>query len=119
MLDFVPVALLKLLLHPLLVMFVGAVAIRLGLPLDPFVFLLLVLVVAFPSANNVWLLVGASRYRQRADCAGDTDIDAAVVLQLFRCSGVFGVTHRRERVDGCSTVAATVASVPGVALRTC
>lgn len=54
--EFVPVALKKLVLHPVLVMLVGAAAIRLGLPLDSFTFLVLVLVAALPSASNVSLL---------------------------------------------------------------
>ena len=56
MVEFVPVALKKLLLHPVLVMLVGAAAIRLGVPLDDFAFLVLVLVAALPSASNVSLL---------------------------------------------------------------
>lgn len=58
--EFVPLALLKLLLHPLLVFFVGASAIRLGVPLDPYALMVLILVAALPSASNVSLL--AERY---------------------------------------------------------
>ena len=54
--DYLPVAALKLLLHPLLVLVVGAGAIRLGVPLDRFAFTVLVLVAALPSASNVSLL---------------------------------------------------------------
>ena len=54
--DFVPVALAKLLVHPLLVFVVGHVAIRAGLPLDPFALGVMVLVAALPSASNVALL---------------------------------------------------------------
>ena len=54
--DYVPVALMKLLLHPLLVLGVGTVAIRLGVPLDPFALTVMVLVAALPSASNVSLL---------------------------------------------------------------
>ncbi len=54
--DYVPVALMKLLLHPLLVLLVGSAAIKLGLPLDPFALTVIVLVAALPSASNVSLL---------------------------------------------------------------
>ncbi len=54
--DFLPVALMKLLLHPLLVLAVGTAARQLGLPLDPFALTVMVLVAALPSASNVSLL---------------------------------------------------------------
>lgn len=54
--DYLPVALFKLLLHPLLVWLVGSAAIGLGLPLDAFALKVLVLVAALPSASNVSLL---------------------------------------------------------------
>ncbi len=54
--DFMPVALMKLLLHPLLVLAVGTAARQLGLPLDPFALTVMVLVAALPSASNVSLL---------------------------------------------------------------
>ena len=54
--DYVPVAAIKLLLHPLLVFLVGTVAVKLGLPLDPFTLTVMVLVAALPSASNVSLL---------------------------------------------------------------
>jgi len=50
------VALLKLFLHPLLVLLVGAGLIRLGLPLERFALTVIVLVAALPSASNVSLL---------------------------------------------------------------
>ena len=52
----VPVALMKLLLHPLLVFLVGRMAIHFGAPLDPFALTVLVLLAALPSASNVSLL---------------------------------------------------------------
>ncbi len=58
--DYLPMAAVKLFLHPLLVLVVGAAAIALGLPLDRFAFTVLVLVAALPSASNVSLL--AERY---------------------------------------------------------
>ena len=54
--DYLPVAALKLFLHPLLVLLVGSSAIQLGLPLDRFALTVLVLVAALPSASNVSLL---------------------------------------------------------------
>lgn len=54
--DYVPIALAKLLLHPLLVWAVGQSAIALGLPLSPFALTALVLLAALPSASNVAML---------------------------------------------------------------
>jgi malonate transporter and related proteins len=54
--DFVPVALIKLLVHPVLVWGVGNAAIALGLPLSRFALTVMVLVAALPSASNVALL---------------------------------------------------------------
>ena len=54
--DYVPVALIKLVMHPLLVGLVGLAAIALGVPLDRFSLSVLVLVAALPSASNVSLL---------------------------------------------------------------
>ncbi len=53
---FLPVAALKLLVHPLLVLAVGSAAIVLGAPLSPFVLSVLVLAAALPSASSVSLL---------------------------------------------------------------
>ena len=57
---YVPVALLKLFVHPALMWGVGSAAIALGLPLQPFALKVLVLLAALPSASNVVLL--AERY---------------------------------------------------------
>ncbi len=54
--EVVPVAAIKLFLHPLLVLLVGAGAIQLGVPLDRFALTVLVLLAALPSASNVSLL---------------------------------------------------------------
>ena len=54
--DFVPVAVIKLVIHPVLVLVVGAAAIYLGLPLDKFALTVMVLVAALPSASNVSVL---------------------------------------------------------------
>ncbi len=56
LLDYVPIALAKLVLHPLLVGGVGLGAIALGLPLEKFTLTVLVLVAALPSASNVAML---------------------------------------------------------------
>ncbi len=54
--EVVPVAGIKLFLHPLLVLLVGSAAIQLGVPLDRFALTVLVLLAALPSASNVSLL---------------------------------------------------------------
>ncbi len=54
--DYVPAALMKLLLHPLLVLVMGSAARAIGVPLDPFALMVIVLVAALPSASNVSLL---------------------------------------------------------------
>ncbi|MDD2924346.1 AEC family transporter [Rhodoferax sp.] len=54
--DYLPVAMLKLFLHPLLVLLVGGAVISLGMSLDPFALTVVVLVAALPSASNVSLL---------------------------------------------------------------
>ncbi len=53
LIEYVPVALKKLLLHPVLVLLVGATAIQLGIPLDRFALIVMVLVAALPSASSV------------------------------------------------------------------
>ena len=57
---FVPVALIKLFVHPLLVLALGAAARQLGAPLSSFQLMVLTLAAALPSASNVSLL--AERY---------------------------------------------------------
>lgn len=54
--DVAPVAMAKLVLHPLLVLAVGHAAIAAGAPLDPFAWKVLVLVACLPCASNVALL---------------------------------------------------------------
>ena len=54
--DYLPVVLVKLVLHPLLVFAAGSAAIALGLPLDRFALHVMVLVAALPSASNVAVL---------------------------------------------------------------
>ena len=54
--EYVPVALIKLFLHPLLVLLVGISAVGLGVQIDKFALTVLVLLAALPSASNVSLL---------------------------------------------------------------
>jgi len=54
--DFVPVSLVKLVVHPLLVWGVGMGVRAAGVPLDPFTLTVMVLVAALPSASNVSVL---------------------------------------------------------------
>ena len=54
--DYVPVALIKLFLHPILVLVVGLAAISMGVPIDAFALKVMVLVAALPSASNVSML---------------------------------------------------------------
>jgi malonate transporter and related proteins len=58
--DYVPVALVKLLVHPLLVLLLGSVARSAGAPITGFQLMVITLVAALPSASNVSLL--AERY---------------------------------------------------------
>ena len=58
--DYLPIVLLKLIVHPVLVLVVGALAISLGAPLSKFALTVIVLVAALPSASNVAML--AERY---------------------------------------------------------
>jgi predicted permease len=60
LLDYLPVAAIKLFIHPLLVLVVGLNAMRLGWPVDRFSVIVLALAAALPSASNVSLL--AERY---------------------------------------------------------
>ncbi len=69
----------KLLLHPLLVLAAGRLAIAIGLPLDPFALMVLVLAAALPSASNVPIV--AERFH--ADAAR---VGRAV---LFTTAGAF------------------------------
>ena len=54
--HYMPAAVLKLIVHPLLVLGCGLLAQVAGLPLDPFALTCIVLVAALPSASNVSLL---------------------------------------------------------------
>ena len=54
--DFLPVALFKLLLHPLLVLLVLGAVVQMGFQIERFTMVVVVLVAALPSASNVALL---------------------------------------------------------------
>ena len=54
--EYVPVAAIKLFVHPILVLLVGLSAKQLGLPIDKFALTVMVLVAALPSASNVSML---------------------------------------------------------------
>ena len=54
--DYLPITLIKLVVHPTLLLALGLAAIALGLPLDPFALTVVVLVAALPSASNVAIL---------------------------------------------------------------
>ena len=58
--NYLPVALLKLIVHPALIFGIGAGAAALGAPVSPFGLMVLTLVAALPSASNVSVL--AERY---------------------------------------------------------
>jgi predicted permease len=58
--EYLPVALIKLLLHPLLVLVVALAARSLGVPLTMFQITVMTLAAALPSASNVSIL--AERY---------------------------------------------------------
>ena len=54
--DYLPVTLIKLVVHPLLLGLLGLGAMALGLPLDRFALTVVVLVAALPSASNIAIL---------------------------------------------------------------
>ena len=54
--DYVPIAMIKLFLHPVLVLVVGLAVISMGVPIDAFALKVMVLVAALPSASNVAML---------------------------------------------------------------
>ncbi|QDL36142.1 AEC family transporter [Rhodoferax sediminis] len=88
--DYVPVAVAKLVVHPLLVLLVGAAAIALGAPLAPFALKVMVLVAALPSASNVAML--AERFG--ADNGRIARIIlASTVAAFFTFSGAVALLH--------------------------
>ena len=88
--EYVPVALKKLVLHPLLVLLVGSAAIFLGVPLSRFALTVIVLVAALPSASNVSLLAekfGANNGRIARI------ILVSTALAFFTFSGAVALLH--------------------------
>ena len=88
--DFVPVAVAKLLVHPLLVVGVGSAAAAVGLPVDGYSLTVMTLVAALPSASNVSLL--AERFQ------ADTGRIARIILlttaaAFLTFSGAVAVLH--------------------------
>jgi predicted permease len=86
--EYLPVVVKKLLLHPLLVLGAGTLAIRLGLPLDPFALTVIVLVAALPSASNVVILAekfGADSGRIARVILAST----ALAFLTFSAAGMF------------------------------
>jgi predicted permease len=79
---YLPLALIKLLVHPLLVLAAGSTAMALGAPLSAFTLMVLVLAAALPSASSVSLL--AERYG-----ADNGRIARAIVLSTVLAFGTF------------------------------
>ena len=90
--DYLPVAVIKLVLHPVLVLLVGIGAMQLGVAIDRFALTVIVLVAALPSASNVSLLAerfGANTGRVAriiliSTAAAFVSFSAAVVLMVER-----------------------------------
>lgn len=88
--DYLPVAVVKLVLHPLLVLLVGLSAMHLGAAIDRFALVVIVLVAALPSASNVSLL--SERF------GADTGRIARIILvstaaAFFTFSGAVALLH--------------------------
>jgi malonate transporter and related proteins len=54
--DYLPITFIKLLVHPVLVFLVAAIAMHLGVAIEPLALTVMVLVAALPSASNVSML---------------------------------------------------------------
>ncbi len=88
--DYLPVAVIKLVLHPVLVLLVLTTAEQLGFAMDRFSILVVVLVAALPSASNVALL--SERF------GADTGRIALIILAttaaaFFTFSGAVALLH--------------------------
>ena len=92
--DYVPVALVKLFLHPLLVVLLAAAARLLGAPLSVFQISVLMLAAALPSASNVSLL--AERYGADSGRVARIIMTSTVLsfLSFSALAWVFGVQQR-------------------------
>lgn len=88
--DYLPVAVIKLVLHPVLALLVLTTAVQLGFAMDRFSILVVVLVAALPSASNVALL--SERF------GADTGRIALIILAttaaaFFTFSGAVALLH--------------------------
>jgi len=97
---YLPVALIKLLLHPLLVGLLGMGAQRLGAPLSAFQLTVLTLAAALPSASNVSLL--AERYG--ADNGRIARIILASTVLAFGSFTGLAWLLQRQCVGACSAI---------------
>ena len=91
LIDYLPVALIKLFLHPLLVLVVGAAAQQLGAPVSAFQLMVLTLVAALPSASNAALLAerfGADSGRVARIIMSSTLLAFASFSALAWCLGI-------------------------------
>jgi predicted permease len=88
--DYLPVAVFKLVLHPVLLFLALTAAVHLGFSVDPFSIMVVVLVAALPSASNVALL--SERF------GADTGRIALIILvttaaAFFTFSGAVALLH--------------------------
>ena len=91
LIDYLPVALIKLFLHPLLVLVLGAAAQQLGAPVSAFQLMVLTLVAALPSASNAALLAerfGADSGRVARIIMSSTLLAFASFSALAWCLGI-------------------------------
>jgi predicted permease len=88
LMDYVPVALAKLFVHPLLIFLGACVAEWLGFPLDAQTFTIIVLIAALPSASNVSML--AERFGADSGRIASI-IMVSTVLSFFTFSGMVWV----------------------------
>jgi predicted permease len=91
LIDYLPVALIKLFLHPLLVLVLGAAAQQLGAPVSAFQLMVLTLAAALPSASNAALLAerfGADSGRIARIIMSSTLMAFASFSTLAWCLGI-------------------------------
>lgn len=88
LMDYVPVALTKLFVHPLLIFLGACVAEELGYPLDVQTFAIIILIAALPSASNVSML--AERFGADSGRIASI-IMVSTVLSFFTFSGMVWV----------------------------
>jgi malonate transporter and related proteins len=114
---FLPVALTKLVVHPLLVALACVLMQRLGVPLAPFTAMVLVLAAALPSASNVAIL--AERYG--ADNGRVARIILASTVLSFGSFSLlawgYGVRPAGWKADGSAVGEPARLQLPGAALQ--